>query len=79
MTNVPVNPGSVFLEEFIEKMMLVPNDVNRYIRLIRFLDKRLEKLQKALSKEQKDILQKISTLKEKDKKSLSQAVENAIK
>lgn len=79
MTNVPVNPGSVFLEEFIEKMMLVPNDVNRYIRLIRFLDKRLEKLQKALSKEQKDILQKISPLKEKDKKSLSQAVENAIK
>ncbi len=63
MTNVPVNPGSVFLEEFIEKMMLVPNDINRYIRLIRFLDKRLEKLQKALSKEQKDMLQKISTLK----------------
>lgn len=41
MTNLQAQTGSAFLEEFIEKMMLVPNDVNRLIRLIRFLDKRL--------------------------------------
>lgn len=60
-------------------MMLVPNDVNRYIRLIRFLDKRLEKLLKILMKEQKDMIQKVSNLKEKDKKSLYQAVETVMK
>lgn len=59
--------------------MLVPNDVNRFIRLIRFLDKRLEKIQKVLTKEQKEMIQKVSGLKDKDKKSLSQAFESAMK
>ena len=58
---------------------MVPNDVNRFLRLIRFLDKRLEKLQKVLMKEQKDILQKINGLKDKDKKSLSVAMESIVK
>ncbi len=55
-------------------MMLVPNDVNRFLRLIRFLDKRLDRLQRVLTKEQKEIIQKVSLLKDKDKKSLSSAV-----
>jgi hypothetical protein len=80
MANINVQPGSSgFLEEFIEKILLVPNDVNRFLRLIRFLDKRLEKLQKILSKEQKDIIQKVSVLKDKDKKLLSTSMDTAMK
>lgn len=79
MTAVNVQSGTGFLQDFAEKMMLVPNDVNRFLRLIRFLDKRLEKIQKIMTKQQRQMIQKVSMLKDKDKKSLSTAVEAAMR
>lgn len=38
-----------FVEEFIDKMGLVPNNVNRLLRLIRKLDRKVEELQTTLS------------------------------
>lgn len=32
---------STFLDDFMDKMYTVPNSINRYLRLIRFLDKRV--------------------------------------
>lgn len=32
--------STTYLDEFMDRMYLVPNDVNRYLRLIRSLDKR---------------------------------------
>lgn len=32
--------NTTYLDEFMDKMYLVPNDINRYLRLIRNLDKR---------------------------------------
>ena len=37
MTNLS---STTYLDEFMDKMYLVPNDINRYLRLIRNLDKR---------------------------------------
>jgi hypothetical protein len=39
---------ATFLEDFLDKMVVVPNKVNRLLRLIRKLDKRVEELQAAL-------------------------------
>lgn len=32
--------SATYLDEFIDKMYLVPNDINRHLRLIRTLDKK---------------------------------------
>jgi hypothetical protein len=34
------NPNS-YLDDFMDKMITVPNDINRFLRLIRRLDKKL--------------------------------------
>lgn len=44
--------NNTFLDEFVDKMYLVPNDINRHLRLIRTLDKRAEVLQQALNQTQ---------------------------
>lgn len=37
-----------YLDDFTDKMITVPNDINRFLRLIRKLDKKAEELQTAL-------------------------------
>lgn len=37
-----------YLDDFMDKMITVPNDINRFLRLIRKLDKKAEELQTAL-------------------------------
>lgn len=41
--------NNTYLDEFVDKMYLVPNDINRYLRLIRTLDKRAEVVQQSLN------------------------------
>jgi hypothetical protein len=51
--------NTTYLDEFIDKMYLVPNDVNRYLRLIRTLDKRAEFVQQYLNQAQGKFLNQI--------------------
>ena len=53
------------LEEYIEKLSTTPNDVNRYLRLIRVLDKKVENLQPTLLAQQKKFDLKMKEIKEK--------------
>ena len=41
-----------YLDEFMDKMITVPNDVNRLLRLIRKLDKKTEELNASLQPQQ---------------------------
>ena len=56
--------NTTYLDEFIDKMYLVPNDVNRYLRLIRTLDKRAESVQQYLNQAQGKFLNQIKQYKE---------------
>jgi hypothetical protein len=40
--------SNTYLDDFMDKMITVPNDINRFLRLIRKLDKRVEDIQAAL-------------------------------
>ena len=42
-----------YLEEYMEKFIPMPNDVNRLVRLIRFLDKRVDAIQASLLPQQR--------------------------
>ena len=42
-----------YLEEYMEKLIPMPNDVNRLVRLIRFLDKRVDAIQASLLPQQR--------------------------
>jgi hypothetical protein len=51
--------NTTYLDEFMDKMYLVPNDVNRYLRLIRNLDKRAENVQLSLNQIQSKFLTQV--------------------
>ena len=53
------------LEEYMEKLSTMPNDVNRLLRLIRFLDKKVDAIQHSLSIQQKKFENKVKDLKER--------------
>ncbi len=57
--------ANTFLDDFMDKMVVVPNDVNRHLRLIRKLDKWSEELQAALIPMQNKFLAQVKELKEK--------------
>ena len=40
--------ANTYLDDFMDKMITVPNDINRFLRLIRKLDKRAEDVQASL-------------------------------
>jgi hypothetical protein len=50
---------TTYLDEFIDKMYLVPNDINRHLRLIRTLDKKAEAIQYTLSQQQARFLNQL--------------------
>ena len=56
---------NTYLDDFMDKMITVPNDINRLLRLIRKLDKRAEETQVALTAQQNKFLQQVKELKEK--------------
>jgi len=58
------NPNS-YLDDFMDKMITVPNDINRYLRLIRKLDKKAEEIQATLAPQQAKFLAQVKELKEK--------------
>ncbi len=51
--------NTTYLDEFIDKMYLVPNDINRYLRLIRTLDKKAETVQHSLNHLQQRFLNQL--------------------
>ena len=54
-----------YLDDFMDKMVTVPNDINRFLRLIRKLDKRAEDMQNALTVQQARFLQQTKELKDR--------------
>lgn len=54
---------NTYLDDFMDKMITVPNDVNRFLRLIRKLDKKAEDLQGKLMSQQTKFLAQIKELK----------------
>ena len=54
-----------YLDDFMDKMVTVPNDVNRFLRLIRKLDKRTEDIQASLLPLQARFLQQTKELKDR--------------
>ena len=54
-----------YLDDFMDKMVTVPNDVNRFLRLIRKLDKKVEELQASLHLQQNKFLQQTKEFKDK--------------
>ncbi len=63
------NTGS--LEEYLEKWQGIPNDVNRSLRLIRQLDKRIEALQVDIQQSQKVFMAKFKDQKDKKPSDIS--------
>ena len=57
--------SNTYLDDFTDKMITVPNDVNRLLRLIRKMDKRVEDIQAVLLPQQNRVLAQIKELKEK--------------
>lgn len=55
--------ATTYLDEFMDKMYLVPNDINRYLRLIRTLDKRAETVQLSLNHMQSRFLTQLREFK----------------
>lgn len=53
------------MEEYIDKLIPMSNDVNRLLRLIRFLDKRIDAIQSTLASQQKKFEAKIKDLKDR--------------
>lgn len=64
MTTTNNNVTTATLDDFMDKMYLVPNDVNRSLRLIRALDKRAETLQQSLTHSQARFLSQLRDFKE---------------
>jgi hypothetical protein len=60
-----MSASNTYLDDFTDKMIIVPNDVNRLLRLIRKMDKRVEDLQATLIPQQNKVLAQIKELKEK--------------
>lgn len=56
---------NTYLDDFMDKMITVPNDINRFLRLIRKLDKRVEDIQLTLIPQQNKFLAQVKQLKEK--------------
>jgi tRNA U34 5-carboxymethylaminomethyl modifying GTPase MnmE/TrmE len=56
---------NTYLDDFMDKMITVPNDINRLLRLIRKLDKRAEETQTALTAQQNKFVQQVKELREK--------------
>lgn len=54
-----------YLDDFMDKMVTVPNDINRFLRLIRKLDKKAEELQAALLPLQTKFLAQLRELRDK--------------
>ena len=54
-----------YLDDFMDKMITVPNDVNRFLRLIRKLDKKAEEIQATLIPQQAKFIAQVKELKEK--------------
>lgn len=57
--------SNTYLDDFMDKMITVPNDINRYLRLIRKLDKRVEELQASLTPLQNKFLAQVKELRER--------------
>jgi len=66
--------GNTYLDEFMDRMITVPNDINRYLRLIRKLDKRVEDIQALLVPQQTRFLAAVKELKEKKSTELTPAL-----
>jgi len=60
-----MSASNTYLDDFTDKMINVPNDVNRLLRLIRKLDKRVEDIQATLVPQQNKVLAQIKELKER--------------
>jgi hypothetical protein len=56
---------TTYLDDFMDKMVTVPNDINRFLRLIRNLDKRVDSIQALLIPQQNKFLAQVKELKEK--------------
>lgn len=54
-----------YLDDFMDKMITVPNDVNRLIRLIRRLDKRTEEVNASLVPQQARFLAQLKEVKDR--------------
>ena len=54
-----------YLDDFMDKMVTVPNDINRFLRLIRKLDKRVEEIQGSLFSQQARFVQQVKELKDR--------------
>ena len=54
-----------YLDDFMDKMITIPNDINRFLRLIRRMDKKAEEIQAALAPQQAKFLTQVRELKEK--------------
>jgi hypothetical protein len=51
--------ANTYLDDFMDKMVTVPNDINRLLRLIRKMDKRVEDLQATLLPQQARVILQI--------------------
>ena len=56
---------NTYLDDFMDKMITVPNDTNRLLRLIRKLDKNSEEIQTELLPLQIRFLNQVKELKDK--------------
>ena len=56
---------NTYLDDFMDKMITVPNDTNRLLRLIRKLDKNSEEIQTELLPLQTRFLNQVKELKDK--------------
>jgi hypothetical protein len=57
--------SNTYLDDFMDKMITVPNDINRYLRLIRKLDKRVEELQASLGLLQGKFLAQVKEVRDR--------------
>lgn len=57
--------NTTFLDDFLDKMIVVPNNINRLLRLIRKLDKRAEDIQSKLTAQQAKFAAQVKELREK--------------
>ena len=67
-----------YLDDFMDKMVTVPNDINRYLRLIRKLDKRAEEIQASLLSQQARFLQQVKELKDRKISELTPALKSEL-
>ena len=54
-----------YLDDYMDKMITVPNDINRFLRLIRKLDKKAEEIQASLVPLQAKFLVQLKDMKDK--------------